>query len=128
MLFREARMVGYSFLPLTAVADPALWKRLSEQTLQRDLRGTPEEVLTQLSKEAGLTLEMPDGFSENRMTRRRRIVALHAPMTLLQALEEASPPPPYDVILKEGTLRVLNHGVALEAWGQWYVGAYPDPK
>ncbi len=95
---------------MNAVRQPELWKKLREKRLSRDLEGTNREVWDQLSREAGLPIEVKRslGFSKVSCDRGRR--------TVLEAIEELQWS--HSILLEPD--RILMEGGGHGYWKHWW--------
>lgn len=104
---------GYPDLcAMNALRRPELWKRLQGMRLTRDLEGTNREVWDQLSREAGLSIEVKKslGFSRVSCDRGRK--------TLLEAIEEMGGS--VSILLEPD--RILIKGGDPSYWRDWWAG------
>ncbi len=103
---------GEQLESLNSLRAPSAWRRLATQPLPGALRGDLQEVLTKLSREAGLSLELPDDFSPQEKDRSFSPDRYPSIMDLLLSLDET-------FILEEKRLRIVRRGEAWAFWESW---------
>ena len=118
VLVREGR----SMVSLNAIRSPDLWRRLAETPLTETLAGTEREVLAEIARRGGLSLEIPDilpasialGLEE------RRTVEPDGKRTLLDAMIPLLPRHGMgSVILDEGRCRLVLRSEEWKFWETW---------
>jgi HEAT repeat protein len=122
------REVGYVGLGnLNAIRQPEVWSRLERTPLNRDLKGTLQEVAEGLARETGLSVVIAAEVKAGKTYEVRR----HGrPGTsLLEGLELFINNGQYDktygkfeVILEPDRIRILPRGEALSFWLAWWRG------
>ncbi len=113
------------FAPLSAMnalRHPGAWQELQAAAVQGSLRGTHRSLLSEVARQAGMELEVPESRywkEEMWMSKSGWIRSRRGQVPVLEALEELLPGEPYAFVVEPGRIRVLHTQEALEFWSRW---------
>jgi len=113
---------GRSMFSLNAIRSPDLWRRLAETPVMETLKGTEREVLAEIARRGGLSLEIPAFLPASISSRleERGTVEPDGKRTLLDALIPLLPR--YGVgsfILDAGRCRLVLRSEEWKFWETW---------